>query len=86
MSERNIKTKIVVEDDTAHELLLRMYIGEERYKIQEADSGCSTQHLTENHPDFRIVISDLEMPESGDFDLFRTIRDRFEKISRSQCF
>jgi len=77
MSEDNKLQKIiVVDDDAAQRLLLRMCLEGEGYEVHEADSGFSAQNLMEQHPDFRIVITDLDMPELNGFDLIRKIRAR----------
>jgi len=53
-----------------------MCLEAEGYEVYEADSGYSAQQLMEKHSDFRIVITDLDMPELNGFDLIRKIRAR----------
>jgi putative two-component system response regulator len=77
MVENEKKQKIVVvDDDAAQRLLLKMCLEGEGYKVYQADGGFSAQQLIEQHPDFRIVITDLDMPDINGFDLIRKIRTR----------
>lgn len=75
-TEERLQKIVVVDDDAAQRLLLRMCLEAEGYEVYEADSGYSAQQLMEKHPDFRIVITDLDMPELNGFDLIRKIRTR----------
>ncbi len=75
-TEDRLQKIVVVDDDAAQRLLLRMCLEAEGYEVYEADSGYSAQQLMEKHPDFRIVITDLDMPELNGFDLIRKIRTR----------
>jgi len=75
-TEERLQKIVVVDDDAAQRLLLRMCLEAEGYEVYEADSGYSAQQLMEKHPDFRIVITDLDMPELNGFDLIRKIRAR----------
>jgi putative two-component system response regulator len=74
--EKRLQKIVVVDDDAAQRLLLRMCLEAEGYEVYEADSGYSAQQLMEKHSDFRIVITDLDMPELNGFDLIRKIRAR----------
>jgi putative two-component system response regulator len=74
--EKRLQKIVVVDDDAAQRLLLRMCLEAEGYEVYEADSGYSAQQLMEKHSDFRIVITDLDMPELNGFDLIRKIRTR----------
>ncbi|HHD64674.1 MAG TPA: response regulator [Desulfobulbaceae bacterium] len=77
MVENEKKQKIVVvDDDAAQRLLLKMCLEGEGYEVYQADGGSSAQQLIEQHPDFRIVITDLDMPDINGFDLIRKIRAR----------
>jgi len=73
-TEQRLQKIVVVDDDAAQRLLLRMCLEAEGYEVYEANSGYSAQQLMEKHPDFRIVITDLDMPELDGFDLIRKIR------------
>jgi len=77
MTETKKKQKIVVvDDDAAQRLLLKMCLERDGYEVYQADGGFSAQQLIEQHPDFRIVITDLDMPDINGFDLIRKIRAR----------
>lgn len=65
---------VVVDDDAAQRLLLRMCLEDDGYEVHEADSGSSAQQLIEKHPDFKIVVTDLDMPDVNGFELIQRIR------------
>lgn len=71
VTARNI---VVVDDDMAQRMLLKMCLEEQNYKVHEADSGNSALKLLNDNFDFRIVITDLDMPDVNGFELIEAIR------------
>ena len=65
---------IVVDDDPAQRMLLRMCLEGDGYEVFEADDGEKAYQLIAKNHDLRIVITDLDMPVSNGFELIEKIR------------
>jgi putative two-component system response regulator len=66
---------IVVDDDPAQRMLLRMFLEGDGYEVCEAEDGAAAYRLIEKDPSLRMVVTDLDMPLSNGFELIGKIRD-----------
>ncbi|OQY13335.1 MAG: response regulator receiver protein [Desulfobacteraceae bacterium 4572_19] len=72
-----VKTKVrvlVVDDDMAQRMILRITLEEEGYEVLEAKNGFEAFNILSGNLDIRLVITDLEMPEMNGFELIKIIR------------
>lgn len=67
---------LVVDDDTAQLMLVRMLVEQQGYDVQTAENGEEALQLFLANPDIRLVVTDLEMPVMDGFELIREIRKR----------
>ena len=66
---------LVVEDDRVSAELLELFLTENGYDVAVARNGREAFELL-RHDDFRVVISDWQMPEMSGIDLCRRVRQR----------
>lgn len=66
---------LVVDDDPAQRLLLKMCLQKDHYSVAEAAHGAEAYTILEKEPDIRLVITDLDMPVMNGFDLINEVRD-----------
>ncbi len=67
---------LLVDDDNAQRLLLRLPLERDGFTVLEAENGKEALALCSEHPDIRLVITDLSMPEMDGYELIRTIRSQ----------
>lgn len=65
---------LVVDDDPAQLMLLRMLVEQQGHKVLSANNGMEALDLFRIHSDIRLVVTDLEMPNMDGFELIRRIR------------
>ena len=65
---------LLVDDDAAHRMLLRLPLVQEGYSILEAENGQEALRLCAANPNIRLVITDLSMPVMDGYDLIKAIR------------
>ncbi len=66
---------LVVDDDPAQRLLLKMCLQKDHYSVVEAAHGVEAYTTLEKEPDIRLVVTDLDMPVMNGFDLISKVRD-----------
>lgn len=66
---------LLVEDDPSQRQLTRFTLEREGVTVQEADNGRKALEVMETHPEIRMVITDLTMPDMDGFDLIHAIRE-----------
>ncbi len=67
---------LIVDDDSAQLMLVRMLVEQQGYNVQTAANGEEALLLFLANPDIRLVVTDLEMPVMDGFELIREIRKR----------
>jgi putative two-component system response regulator len=65
---------LLVDDDPAQRMLLRMSLEQDDYTILECANGKEAIELCEENVDLRMVITDLDMPEMDGFELIQALR------------
>ncbi len=77
MIQKNDRTKLlIVEDDPAQRMLLRLNLKGEEYDVLEAENGLEALEKFAGDPELRLMITDLMMPECDGFELIKTIRQK----------
>ena len=74
--DRSLQKILLVDDDDAQRMLLRLPLEREGFTVLEADNGEAALELCSIHPDLRLVITDLSMPGMDGYELIRTIRSQ----------
>ncbi len=74
--KRHITPILLVDDDIAQRRLLRMILEREGLRIIEAGNGKEALEISENDPEIRMIITDIDMPGMDGLDLIREIRKR----------
>ncbi len=67
---------LIVDDEPAQRMLLRVSLEQSGYSILEAADGREALEVCENNPDLRFVITDLSMPEMDGYELIQAIRNQ----------
>lgn len=71
---KDLQEILVVDDDPAQRMLLKMCLEGDGYEVHEAGDGVAAYQLIERNPDLRIVVTDLDMPVSNGFQLIEKVR------------
>jgi putative two-component system response regulator len=76
MDASRILTKVLVtDDDRVQRLVLRKTLEAEGYEVHEAVNGAKALKILSDHPDIRILLTDIVMPEMDGYDLIRSVRN-----------
>jgi len=67
-------TILLVDDEVAQLLLLRMLLEQQDYKVVTASNGQEALELFRKNPTIRLVVTDLDMPVMDGYELIRCIR------------
>ncbi len=65
---------LLVDDEPAQRMLLKMCLQQEEYTVSEAENGEQALAVLEREPDIRLVITDLEMPVINGFEFIQKVR------------
>ncbi len=65
---------LLVDDDPAQRMLLRMCLQQVDYSVVEAENGAEAFAILEKEPDIRLVVTDLDMPVMDGFELIKQVR------------
>ncbi len=65
---------LLVDDEPAQRMLLRMCLQQGDYTVVEAENGAEAYRVLEKEPDIRLVVTDLDMPVSNGFELISNVR------------
>lgn len=72
---------LVVDDDSAQLMLIRMLVEQQGYNVLTASNGLEALQLFGKNPDIRLVVTDLDMPFMDGFELIRRIRQEQSKYT-----
>lgn len=78
MEERKFSI-LLVDDDSAQLMLLKMLIEKQGYNVLTANNGQEALELFRKNMDIRLVIADLDMPVMNGFELIRRLRQEQTK-------
>ncbi len=67
---------LLVDDDSAQRMLLRVPLVREGYTVLEAENGREAMALCADNPAIRLVITDLSMPVMDGYDFIKAIREQ----------
>ncbi len=67
---------LLVEDDPAQRLILKMALELSGHQVVEAENGAAALSVFERSPDIRLVITDLNMPVMNGFELVEELRKK----------
>jgi cyclic di-GMP phosphodiesterase len=67
-------TILLVDDELAQLMLLRMLLEQQEYKVVTATNGQEALELYRKNPNIRLVVTDIDMPIMDGYDLIRSIR------------
>ncbi len=70
-----LRTILVVDDSAYVRRMIRFALGQEKYRIIEANDGVDAVKCLESNP-VDLIITDLKMPNLDGFDLLRFVRSR----------
>ncbi len=70
-----LRTILVVDDSAYVRRMIRFALGQEKYRIIEANDGVDAVKCLESNP-VDLIITDLKMPNLDGFDLIRFVRSR----------
>ncbi len=65
---------LLVDDDPAQLLLLRMLLEQQGYGVRTASNGREALEMLAREPEIRLVVTDLDMPVMDGYDLIRALR------------
>jgi cyclic di-GMP phosphodiesterase len=65
---------LLVDDDSAQLMLLRMLVEQQGYNVLTAINGQEALSLLEKNADIRLIVTDLDMPVMDGFELIRRVR------------
>lgn len=75
MNTMSTKNKIlIVDDDSAQRMLLRMNLEQENYSVIEAENGAEALDILFSNSAIRLVITDLDMPVLDGFGFISKVR------------
>lgn len=78
---QNGATVIVVEDETLVRMNIAMSLEDEGYIVLEASNADDAIGLLEQHPEIRLMFTDIDMPGSMDgLKLAEAVRDRWPPV------
>lgn len=60
---------LVVDDDEEVRVVVAEFLEDFGYDVIQADGGLSALRLLEAHPDIRLIITDIRMPDMSGFEL-----------------
>lgn len=67
-------TILLVDDEAAQLMLLRMLLERQGYQVVTAVNGKEAMSLFRKNPDIRLVVTDIDMPIMDGYDLIRNVR------------
>jgi putative two-component system response regulator len=67
---------LLVDDDRAQRMLLRLPLEREGFTVLEAADGKEALTVCAEHPDLRLIVTDLSMPEMDGYELIKEIRSQ----------
>ncbi len=67
-------TILLVDDELAQLMLLRMLLERQEYRVVTATNGQEALEMFRKNPNIRLVITDIEMPKMDGYELIRCIR------------
>lgn len=67
---------LLVDDDAAQLMLLRMLVEQQGHNVLTAQDGQEALEIFMQHPDIRLVVTDLDMPVMDGFELLRRLREQ----------
>ena len=73
---------VVADDDAVTTMMLEAYLLQLGHEVAVASDGCAALELLQDN-DYRVLITDWEMPNMDGLELCRRIRDRFCRMGRS---
>ena len=73
--DRTTSTVLVIEDEIIQNKIIASQLEKEGYKVLRAENGQEGIFLWEEHPDIRIVITDIRMPEMDGYGVVEYIRE-----------
>ena len=76
MKEKDI---LVVDDDICHQILFKILLESGGFDVQTASDGIEALEVLENN-NFRMVITDLNMPQMNGLELAAKVRDQHPTI------
>lgn len=62
-------TLIVVDDDPEVRIIISEFLEDSGYRVLQADGGASALMLLESHPETRVVVTDIRMPDMSGVEL-----------------
>lgn len=68
-------TILLVDDEPAQLMLLRMLLEQQEYKVVTATDGKEALKLFRKNPNIRLVVTDIDMPIMDGYELIRCIRN-----------
>ena len=69
-------TLIVVDDDPEVRIIISEYLEDSGYRVLQADGGASALMLLESHPETRVVVTDIRMPDMSGVELADRVTQR----------
>jgi len=72
---------LIVDDDSAQLMLIRMLVEQQGYEVITACNGVEALKLFRESPDIRLVVTDLDMPFMDGFELIRRVRQEQTKYT-----
>ncbi len=76
---------LIIEDEATQRQLLRKQLEMQGFQVVAAANGREGLTLWADHPEIRMVITDLSMPEGDGVEVVQTIRARETRYTYLRC-
>jgi CheY-like chemotaxis protein len=81
-NNNSLKVILVVDDAISLRQTLSLTLQKSGYQVLQAENGVDALEKLEQHPEIKVVISDLEMPRMNGFELLSNIRQNPKLIKK----